>query len=161
MGHGTKLRRTPSQLLYTVGQTGGQLSPVFVGFSIFPTINTFIFTRDTWDSGTKGAKYNRHNNKVSHQSVPLLRRAGQLGQRTSEGTPPSQGGVAAASADGVGRTDKQVCSTSPRSASVRAARPHSPRRELRRSAGGHRPRLVLPNVHVRLTHPGQKTATPP
>ena len=32
-----------------------------------------------WDSGTNGVKYNNHNNKVSHQSVPLPGRTGHFG----------------------------------------------------------------------------------
>jgi hypothetical protein len=31
-----------------------------------------------WDSGTIGVKYNRHNNKLSHQSVPF---SGPMGQK--------------------------------------------------------------------------------
>ena len=54
LGHGTKLRRM------------GQKLAIFHAW---------------WDSGTRGFKLIKYNNKVSHQSVPLLRRMGHLGQK--------------------------------------------------------------------------------
>ena len=37
-----------------------------------------------WDSGTTGVKYNEHNSKVSHQTVPLLWRMGHFRDKRQE-----------------------------------------------------------------------------
>jgi hypothetical protein len=78
-----------------------------------------------------------------------------------KGSPPSQGGVAAAAPTGwVGQTSPvKLHRRGPRLSGL--FRTSSPRRGLRQTAGGQGPRVLKSNVPVRLSHPGRKTATPP
>jgi len=71
VGHGTKLRRIPSQLLCRPGQRCVSLSLLVAELNLFSTGKSFNLAWDTRDSGTRGVKYINYNNKVSHQSVPF------------------------------------------------------------------------------------------